>query len=674
MTSVIKKIFVANRGEILRRICHSAKIMDIATCSYAESSDLDFIHGLLDEAVVLDHPLSTADYLNAAAIVQHAKQHGCDAVHPGFGFLSENADFARAVLKAGLLWIGPNPKAMDAMASKSSAQKIAEEHGVPCIPGCRGLFYTKNPEDTLKQAQNFIAQHGLPILIKAAMGGGGKGMRVVNELSTLKDSLERASSEALSAFGDDELIVQRYLPSSRHIEVQIMADQHGHVFVIGDRDCSLQRRHQKILEEAPAPLLSQATRRHLHDCARKLASAVSYDSAGTVEFLLDWTIAKESEQQIFYFLEMNTRLQVEHPVSEQVFGVDLVRAQISAALGQSLHNLLQQETLHPKGHSIEVRIYAEDPTNQFLPSPGKVWEFIRAEGPGIRWESGVEAGSEISTRFDPMIAKLIVWADTRERAIKRLAWALKNSFYAGPPSNFEYLTWLCEQSAFHSSAPATSYIAATLEQFQQDLLKHRHGSELFFKDYLPLQYLDGQTSEPSVNGDDRVAEIFSKGARASQPSADLQPKLQITSRWDRRHDKGALGRSLRGYLDREQQRQYFFASRVKHGETELQTLNFSGWYYQQKMERRAVDFGSDGGAANSNSITSPVPGKIIKVLVKPGQDVELQEKLMVLESMKMEYEISAKQSGTVETLLVQEGDQVSAAQTLITFSCDSNSR
>ena len=433
----IKRIFIANRGEIARRIAQTAKKLGIETVALTDKSvPPAYLADVVTKFVHVKEE-TTQVYLNPDLMIQYAKTSGADAIHPGFGFLSENAGFAEAVVKAGITWVGPRPGAIDAMASKATARNHAEKAKVPCLPGLNGLDLSHGESKALQELEQFASKAGFPLLIKAAYGGGGKGMRIVNKKEELAENARRAAAEAISSFGNGSLIVEKYLPAPRHVEVQVMADKHGNVCIFGDRDCSLQRRHQKILEEAPAPNIPADVRAAMHSAAQGLAGAVGYDNAGTVEFLLDET---NRDHVSFYFLEMNTRLQVEHTVTEEVFNVDLVEWQIRVARGEELP--LEFKTLKPRGHSIEVRIYAEDPGTNFFPAPGPVRAFVPSFGRGVRWEIGMDTVDEISTRFDPMISKLVCTAGDRPQAMELVAQTLERTLFAGPSrriSDFERL-------------------------------------------------------------------------------------------------------------------------------------------------------------------------------------------------------------------------------------------
>ncbi|HEX4965409.1 MAG TPA: acetyl-CoA carboxylase biotin carboxylase subunit [Thermoanaerobaculia bacterium] len=406
----IRKVLIANRGEIAVRILRGLREMGIRSAViYSEPDRLGLPVLLADEAYPIGPAPSRESYLRGEAIVQLAKEIGADAIHPGYGFLSERAGFARLCRDAGVIFIGPSPEAIDAMGSKVESRRLMIAAGVPVVPG------GQDPLPDLDSAHAAALAIGYPVMLKAAAGGGGKGMRMIPSEAELASSYRAARSEAAASFGDDSVYLEKFIVDPRHVEIQVMGDLHGRVVSLGERECSLQRRHQKVVEEAPSPVITPEIRRRMGEAAVKAASAVGYSNAGTCEFLFDRTGS-------FYFLEMNTRLQVEHPVTELVTGIDLVRTQVRVAEGEPLGS--EFDDVHPRGHAIEVRLYAEDPFQRFAPSPGKI-EILRwPDGPGVRVDSGVYEGSEISIHYDPMVAKLIVWAADREKALDRLERAL----------------------------------------------------------------------------------------------------------------------------------------------------------------------------------------------------------------------------------------------------------
>lgn len=443
------KVLIANRGEIAVRVVRACAEAGYTSVAVYADQDADALHvRLADEAIALGGATAATTYLSIDAVLAAARQAHADAVHPGYGFLSESAAFARAVEEAGLVWIGPAPESIDALGDKMTARRIAQRVGAPLAAG------TDEPLAGPEQAVAFAEEHGLPIAIKAAFGGGGRGLKVVHELAEVADSFDAATREAVAAFGRGECFVERFLESPRHIEVQILGDGEGGIVVVGDRDCSMQRRNQKLIEEAPAPGLSTEQRAEFHAAARAVCAEVNYRGAGTVEFLLaaDGTIS---------FLEVNTRLQVEHPVTEAVTGIDLVREQFRIAFGEGMS---LTETPPPSGHAFEFRINAEDPGRGFLPSPGRVETLRTPGGPGVRWDSGIEAGDTVQPAFDSMIAKLIVHAASRDAALVRARRALRETSIEGPATVIPFDVLALDDKAFATGTFAvhTQWIERTL--------------------------------------------------------------------------------------------------------------------------------------------------------------------------------------------------------------------
>jgi acetyl-CoA carboxylase, biotin carboxylase subunit len=440
----IKKLLVANRGEIALRVMRSAKEMGIGTVAVYSEADrhAPFVR-FADEAVCIGPAPSKESYLLVDKIVQVCQDRKVDAVHPGYGFLSENGDFCRALEKAGVIFVGPSPHAMKVMGDKLAAKEAVKAQGVPLVPGTEGAV--ADLEEALRVAKTIR----FPILIKAAAGGGGKGMRIVEKESELKEGLERAISEAQNAFGDGSVFIEKYVAGPRHIEVQIMADAHGNVLYLFERECSVQRRHQKVVEEAPSAVLTPALRRKMGEAAVAVAKSVDYTGAGTVEFLLD-------ERSDFYFMEMNTRLQVEHPVTEMITGLDLVKLQIRIAEGERLP--MAQEDLTINGHAIEIRVYAEDPANNFLPDIGTLTTYRPPQGPGVRVDDGFEEGMTIPIHYDPMIAKLIVHGATRQEAIQRMERAIDDYAISGVETTLPFCRFTMGHEAFRSGAYDTHFV------------------------------------------------------------------------------------------------------------------------------------------------------------------------------------------------------------------------
>ncbi|MBK6483367.1 MAG: acetyl-CoA carboxylase biotin carboxylase subunit [Chitinophagaceae bacterium] len=440
----MKKILIANRGEITLRIMRSAREMGIKTVAVYSEADRNALHvRYADEAVCIGPPPSSQSYLRGDRILEVCKQLKVDAIHPGYGFLSENAVFARQVRDAGIIFIGPSPEAMELMGSKLAAKETAKKHHVPLVPG------TEQPIAGISEAKKIAAKIGYPVLIKASAGGGGKGMRTVENEKEFEEQLNRAISEAQAAFGDGSVFIEKYVTAPRHIEIQILGDQHGNVVYLFERECSIQRRHQKLIEEAPSSILTEEMRQRMGNSAVALAKACGYYNAGTVEFLVD-------DQLNYYFLEMNTRLQVEHPVTEFITGLDLVKEQIKIARGEKLS--FTQEDLKIHGHAMELRVCAEDPMNNFLPDIGKLKTYRRPQGPGVRVDDGFEEGMDIPIYYDPMLAKLIAHGKDRSEAIERLKRAIDEYEITGVQTTLTFGKWVLEHPDFLSGHFDTGFI------------------------------------------------------------------------------------------------------------------------------------------------------------------------------------------------------------------------
>ncbi|MGP8215848.1 MAG: acetyl-CoA carboxylase biotin carboxylase subunit [Bacteroidia bacterium] len=456
----MKKILIANRGEIALRIMRTCCDMDIGTVAVFSEADrkAPFVR-YADEAVCIGPPESNKSYLLGDKIIEVAKKLNADAIHPGYGFLSENAAFAQKVKDANLIFIGPSAEAMKMMGDKLSAKRAAKKYNIPMVPGSDGAI------TDIKEAQEVAKNVGLPVLIKASAGGGGKGMRVVEKAELLEEQVKLASSEAKSAFGDGAVFIERYVKAPRHIEIQVMADNHGNAVYLFERECSIQRRHQKVVEEAPSSVLTPEIRKKMGQCAVDIAKACKYSGAGTVEFLLDANLD-------FYFLEMNTRLQVEHPVTEFITGIDLVKEQINVARGNKLS--FTQDELEINGHSIEIRVCAEDPANNFLPDIGKLTTYTPPRGPGVRVDDGMEEGMDIPIYYDPMIAKLIVHGKDRTEAIQRMKRAIDEYKISGVETTLEFCKFVMQHPAFVSGKFDTHFVS---QYFKPEMLKQAPADE-----------------------------------------------------------------------------------------------------------------------------------------------------------------------------------------------------
>lgn len=488
----MNKILVANRGEIALRIMRSCREMGIKTVAVFSEADRNapFVK-YADEAVCIGPPPSNQSYLLGNKIIEIAKQLGVDGIHPGYGFLSENADFAAAVKKAGITFIGPSPEAMDIMGDKLSAKAAAKKYNIPMVPGSDGAI------TSIDEGKKTALATGFPLLIKASAGGGGKGMRIVERIEEFEEQMKLAVSEATSAFGDGSVFIERYVAGPRHIEIQILGDSHGNIVYLFERECSIQRRHQKVIEEAPSSVLTPDIRKAMGECAVNVGKACNYEGAGTVEFLLD-------ENKNFYFLEMNTRLQVEHPVTEMITGIDLVKEQIKIARGEKLSFI--QADLKIQGHSMEIRVYAEDPTNNFLPDIGKLLTYKRPQGLGIRVDDGFEEGMDIPIYYDPMIAKLITYGKNREEAISRMIRAIDDYTITGVETTLNFCRFVMQHEAFTSGNFDTHFIK---HHYAPEMLVNNNDDEALIAALFAAKLISDKKA-PSVNSTASQTEAKSK--------------------------------------------------------------------------------------------------------------------------------------------------------------------
>ncbi len=488
----MKKILVANRGEIAMRVMRTCKEMGIKTVAVFSEADRMSPHvRFADEAVCIGPAPSNQSYLCGDKIIEVAKKLGVDGIHPGYGFLSENADFSQAVSEAGLTFIGPRPHAIRVMGSKLAAKEAARSYNIPLVPG------TKSAVSDIEEAKSVAREIGYPILIKASAGGGGKGMRIVERDEDLDEQMGRAVSEALNAFGDGSVFIEKYVSSPRHIEIQVLADAHGNVIHLFERECSVQRRHQKVIEEAPSVILTPEIREAMGKSACDVARSCDYLGAGTCEFIFD-------EQNNFYFLEMNTRLQVEHPVTELITGVDLVRQQILIAMGQPLS--IKQEDLKINGHAIQLRVYAEDPSNNFLPSIGKLQTYRAPKGVGVRVDDGYEEGMDIPIYYDPMIAKLITYGKDRNEAIARIIRAIDEYEIDGPSTTLSFGTFAFRHEAFVSGNFDTHFVK---KHFSPEKLEQGTEEEAKVAAMLIAQLLEKRQKSPKLNTSSNIVQIKS---------------------------------------------------------------------------------------------------------------------------------------------------------------------
>ncbi|MGZ3553057.1 MAG: acetyl/propionyl/methylcrotonyl-CoA carboxylase subunit alpha [Vulcanimicrobiaceae bacterium] len=642
---MIRRLLIANRGEIAVRVARGARELGIVPLGIYSAADAGAYHLTeMDDSVCVGPASASESYLNIDAIVAAAKTLRADAVHPGYGFLSERAEFARAVRDAGLIFVGPSPESMAAMGSKIEAKRRVREFDVPVVPGYDGD--DRSHERLRKEAERI----GTPLLIKASAGGGGRGMRVVDHLAQFDEALEAAKREALAAFGDDTVLLERYLRRPRHIEFQVLADAHGNTIHLGERECSIQRRHQKIVEEAPSVALFPDLRATMGAAAVRAAQSVGYVNAGTCEFMLD-------EDGSFYFLEMNTRLQVEHPVTELVYGIDLVHWQLRIAGGEPL--TIAQEDVQPRGWAIETRIYAEDPANHMLPSTGTITLWDPPQGPGIRVDAGVETGSEVSVYYDPMLAKLIVWGETRDAAIARLTNSLERFVIGGIRANVPLLLWIARDQAYRAGDTTTQFLAERLDEsiFTRpqvssnsltlaiaSLLRDGHAPWRIAGVGVPLRLRSG-AHEYTIEA------TATRDRDAWQLSGDLVGTIAIDG----------AGSALVANLEGER------VSGVTERNGGAIVVHAAGASYRFDLaEPPSVESAAHGGAVGgSGRIVAPMPGKIVKVAVNEGTSVAMHDLLIVLEAMKMEHRIEAPGNGVVKAVLVKEGEIVAGDAGLV---------
>lgn len=659
------KILIANRGEIACRIARTCRRLGVRTVAVYSEADRHAWHvALADEAHLLGAAPARESYLRGERIIDTALASGAEAIHPGYGFLSENADFAASCERAGITFIGPPSEAIRAMGSKSAAKRIMEQAGVPLVPGYHG---EGQDADVLRQAAEAI---GYPVLIKASLGGGGKGMRIVERPGDFAPALASARREALSAFGDDRVLVEKYLDRPRHIEVQVFADRHGNALHLFERDCSLQRRHQKVLEEAPAPGMTRERRREMGQAAVAAARAIGYTNAGTVEFIADATGA-------FYFMEMNTRLQVEHPVTEMISGQDLVEWQLRVAAGEPLP--CSQDDLAINGHAIEARVYAEDPARDFLPSVGRI-SHLRLPEPSthVRVDAGVRQGDEIAVYYDPMIAKLIVWDRDRPGALRRLRNALLDFQVVGVATNLQLLSAVAAHSAFAGGDLDTELI----ERHRRELMPETQPASdeiLAIAVLAELMRIDAEGALVAADSQDPHSPWHSRnGWRLNEDNhhtllfRDGEREVPVVAHYRRGHyllelPGGPL--AVTGELDAQGDMVVNLggarrrASVVRKGE-EITVMAGNSCHRLVLFDPllQAMDQEAPAGTLNA-----PMPGTIIELLVKEGDAVERGAPLLILEAMKMEHTITAPGAGTIKAIRFAKGEQVREGMELITF-------
>ncbi|MDC3401614.1 acetyl-CoA carboxylase biotin carboxylase subunit [Alphaproteobacteria bacterium] len=653
----IDKILIANRGEIACRIIRTAKSMGKHTVAVYSEADAQALHvDMADEAVCIGPGPVGQSYLLGDVIIEAALGMGAQAIHPGYGFLSENADFAAAVEAAGLVFIGPSAKAIDVMGNKAEAKRRMIKAGVPCVPGYEG----EDQSDVVLVAEG--NKIGFPIMVKAASGGGGRGMRLVHKSKDLLNAITTARSEALNAFGSGELILEKAIIEPRHVEVQVFADSHGNVIHLGERDCSVQRRHQKVVEEAPCPVMTPELRDRMGASAVEAARSISYEGAGTVEFLLD-------AQGNFYFLEMNTRLQVEHPVTEEVTNLDLVELQIKVAEGEALG--YEQDDVFLLGHAIEVRLYAEDPNNNFLPSTGRVAQWLPAEGEGLRFDSGIRSGQEISPFYDPMIAKVIAYGDTRDIARRRLVEGLKNTALFGMTTNRDFLIDCLSKQTFIEGGATTAFIA---DEFGDDKIPVEPVEDWELACLSLLHYLIGRDmarSQALGVGDSLLNFSTMKSAYSSFRLAigddGFEAKIRSLNAGQYQIEIANHSYSLRlvDYSDGK-------ASLEVDGVRVTVLFYFEASEVHASLDgriRRCLNILANASTSqegvSTGKITAPMHGRIVELFVTVGDEVEAGTRLAIVEAMKMQHEITSGVDGVVAEVFVKLDQQVAANDMMI---------
>ncbi|KEO86351.1 methylcrotonoyl-CoA carboxylase [Erythrobacter sp. JL475] len=637
---MIAKLLIANRGEIACRIMRTARAMGIATVAVYSDADAKALHvRSADESVHIGPSPAAESYLVGEKIIAAAKQTGADAIHPGYGFLSENADFAQAVIDAGLIWVGPKPESIRAMGLKDAAKQLMRSAGVPVTPGYDGS--DQSVERLTAEAEAI----GYPVLIKAVAGGGGKGMRKVDAPADFAAALESCRREAKASFGNDEVLLEKWITSPRHIEVQVFGDSHGNVVHLFERDCSLQRRHQKVIEEAPAPGMDAATREAICAAAVRAAKAVDYEGAGTIEFIADASDGLRADR--IFFMEMNTRLQVEHPVTEEITGVDLVEWQICIASGHQIP--LSQEDLSINGHAIEARLYAEDPID-FLPSTGPL-KIYRPHFERARIETGYEEGDEITGFYDPMIEKIVVHRDSRSEAAQAVADVCKRIDVWPVQTNAAFIWRALEHPEFLSGDITTGFI----EKHKADLLPPREPEdEVFWAGAVAIAASEWQNRKHDLV-DDRL-ELVSSGP--AQPWREAWG-FRLNSPIERGIPVRVNGQSETVELSDSWKRSELYAEKVEGG----WAIPRSGRWFFAEYDRHE---GVGAASAADGAIIAPMPGKFIAVDVAEGDAVTAGQRLMVLEAMKMEHALTAPFDGVVEGLSVSAGSQVQVEAVLCT--------
>lgn len=650
---MFNKILIANRGEIACRIIKTAKSMGIHTVAIYSSVDKDSLHvHSADSAYWVGEAPAKDSYLQIENIIRAAKKSGAQAIHPGYGFLSENPEFAKACIDNGIVFIGPSVEAMEAMASKQLAKQMLEKSTVPLTPGYHG---SEQAEEVLLAEAKKI---GFPVLIKAANGGGGKGMRTVHAEAEFSAALAGAKRESMASFADDTMIIEKLVLHPRHVELQIMADNHGNVVHLFERDCSIQRRHQKIIEEAPAPNLSPALREKLAAAACAVARSINYSGAGTVEFLVDG-------DEYFYFMEMNTRLQVEHPVTELITGLDLVAWQLKIAANEPLP--LTQEQIKAQGHAIECRIYAEDPFHEFIPSIGQIHFLKEPSGTGLRIDTGVRCSSQITMYYDPMIAKLIVWGNDRDEALQRLQHALKHYYIGGVKTNIPFLQAICQHPKFSQVQLSTDFLS---------------------KEHIELVTPDKEMAQLMTVSFDYLNTVHSIQDPLLQESFAWQ--AHTSSNWVCRYQDGEeVLEALISPINTSQfkvrlnEREYFITAELNGEQLRLE-LNQQNYQATIDNTSQALTLYTANGqisierfnwntlgahaATHKGQLTAPMPATVVAILKNIGEIVKTGDRLIVLEAMKMEHTIHAPTDGVLAEIFYAVGAQVNEGAELLSLS------
>ena len=633
----INRLLIANRGEIAVRIIKTAKAMGLHCVTMHSEADKNALFvKLSDESFFLPN-----GYLDIQTIINKSKELQVDAIHPGYGFLSENSDFCKKVKDSKIIWIGPDPETIDLMGDKINSKELCIKEGIPT------LLKSTEPKDAKKI--------GFPILVKASAGGGGKGMRIVETQSQLKDAIASAKREASSSFGDDRVFLEKFISKSRHIEVQILADNFGNVIHLGERECSIQRRHQKIIEESPSSRLTEKIRSEITSTAANLAKKINYKSAGTVEFLFD------EETNEFWFLEVNTRLQVEHPITEAVTGIDLVKEQIKIAEGKKLS--LKQDDIRHSGHAIEARIYAENPNNNFLPEIGKLEKMQYPLNEGIRWDNGVESGDVVTPNYDPMLAKVIAHAETREQASKLLAKELKSTHIAGLITNKEFLVNCLENKSFLGGKTTSDFIERESKKIFLDIDKglvdkSMKAAVLWLQqinkldnerlNFLPRNWTNGIMPKENISFTYQEEEyIFSYENISEDIVIHRKYFERISESKAKLLDHNQAG--IRVELD-----EIILSAQITK-QNDLITVNLGKGDVCFKINPRFAD---PNEVSIEGGLVAPMPGKILKIMNKKGAKVKAGDTLIILEAMKMEHTIKASDQGIISDLFVKVGDQV----------------